>query len=398
MQVDEKLFWRLPGPTSWSDQCIDLIRQSHLVIIEMPRVSLAVDPADHLESVFRSTGFEVQRVDLVDAHGELSLLDWVSEQVFDDVRILSDPGAEIPAFFGGLRLVVIDGRGASESAVGDVLRGVDRLRTRVKDVDSASFVVVAEGQLLDNPRDGRIPTLWWDRVLSELDIRVYVDVISRHFNERRPVMKSMLCFVKYELDLARYLLSNRWDGTSETAIQLMAKFAEQEREDTVPSVEEALSLSPEELWRLGLYFRSRENKGFFSPLIDHDSVAVDVWKWQLREFFPILEDRRQWILEIVRTDPAVMEKVNLELTRGDELDEPEIAELRRILEPVFPKGRRVLRWMNTARNKLAHRTALEPAFLEKGENLFETLQADFPHVRFVADLGPSSRAHIQSKV
>ena len=391
--MDEKIFWRLPGPTSWSDQCVDLIRQSHLVIIEMPQLAIDIDPAEHLESLFRSKRFAVQRVDLVDAHGDLGLLEWVSEQVFDDVRILSDPGAEIPDFFGGLRLVVIDGRRSSEAAVGEVLRGVDRLRTRMKDVDCASFVVVADGQLLDNQRDERIPTLWWDRVLSELDIRVYVDVISRHFNEHRPVMKSMLCFVKFELDLARYLLSNRWDGTPESAIELMAMFARQERDGTVPDAEDARSLSLGELWKMGLYMRSRDDKEFYSPLIDHGSVSVDVWKWQLREYFPILEDRRQWILEIVRTDPVVMEKVGLELTDRDDADEPEIAELRQLLEPVFPKGRQVMRWMNTARNKLAHRTALEPAFLKKGEDLFKILQDDFPHIKFAADQGPNSRLH-----
>lgn len=384
--MDEKLFWRLPGPTSWSDQCVDLIRQSHLVIIEMPQASVDVDPTDHLESHFRSTGFEVQRVDLVDSYGDLGLLDWVSEQVFDDARILSDPGADIPEFFGGLRLVIIDGRRSTDAGVGVVLRGVDRLRTRVKDVDfSASFVVVADGQLLDQPREGNIPTLWWDRVLSELDVRVYVDAIARHFNENRPVMKSMLCFVKHELDLARFLLTNRWDGLPESAIQLMASFAEREREDTVPGGKEARSLPPEELWRKGLYVRSRENKGFYSPLIDHDSVFVDIWKWQLREYFPILEDRRQWILDIVRTDPAVRKAVNDALDAKDDGNEPEIAELRWILEPLFPAGRQVMRWMHTARNRLAHRTSLAPEFLAKGEKLFGELQAKFPHVRFSAD-------------
>jgi hypothetical protein len=233
--MDEKLFWRLPGPTSWSEQCVDLIRQSHLVIVEMPRVFVDIDPADHLETHFRSIGFEVQRVDLVDACGHLGLLDWVSEQVFDDARVLSDPGAEIPEFLGGLWLVVIDGRGVGNAEVGSVLREIDRLRTRVKDIDfGASFVIFADGQLLDQPREGNMPTIWWDRVLSELDVRVYVDVIARHFNENRPVMKSMLCFVKHELDLARFLLSNRWDGLPESAIELMGRFIEREREDMAP--------------------------------------------------------------------------------------------------------------------------------------------------------------------
>ena len=142
---------------------------------------------------------------------------------------------------------------------------------------------------------------------------------------------------------------------------------------------------------MGLFVRSRENKGFYSPLIDHDSVFVDIWKWQLREYFPILEDRRQWILNLALTDPTASRAVNAALANKEEGDEPEISELRWILEPVFPAGRALMRWMNKARNKLAHRTPLDPAFLAKGEKLFGELQAKFPHVQFSADraIGPA---------
>lgn len=219
---------------------------------------------------------------------------------------------------------------------------------------------------------------WWWGVLGRVDTTIHVSQALADRPGDALTAESIVEVVGYDLD-AGQSLADSWDGTLEGL------------PTHLPAEQPVTAVSGEALrygtsvdvgtpphgcraaWDAGAIERWDRYHAFLSPRFLHERAREDVlqtriWRAQLREFMPMIDEERQRLERWIKTIPLEREP-----------DYPlEIGPLSHLIKydskarlHVSRSRRDAAEWLRKARNLLAHRTILRPEFILDGRRLLD---------------------------
>lgn len=217
---------------------------------------------------------------------------------------------------------------------------------------------------------------WWWGVLGRIDTMIFVSQIVDA--DADPLLfESIVEVIGHDLDTA-HDLAVEWDGSLDALLKLIPPVqVADDRTDPVVYTPRGPRTAPSrdlrDAWDAGVLESWDRHEAFRAPralsVAQHeDMLRSRLWRAQLRELMPFIDEERQRLEEWVRGVP-----------KESDPDYPlEIGKLASIIK-WDPSVRRVsssrrrdaAEWLRVARNTLAHRGTLSPAEVTKGRRLLD---------------------------
>lgn len=217
---------------------------------------------------------------------------------------------------------------------------------------------------------------WWWGVLSRIDTTIFVSQVVGADTDPL-IIESIVEIIGYDLDTAQDL-AGEWDGSLETLLGLIppVEIAD-DQADPVQYASRGPRGAPardlRNAWDVGALDSWDRYQAFRSPralsVARHEYLLKSrLWRAQLRELMPFIDEERQRLEEWVRGVP-----------KESEPEYPmEVGKLASIIkwDPIVkrestPQRREAAEWLRIARNTLAHRGTLSPDEVFKGRRLLD---------------------------
>lgn len=368
--------WLLPGPARFANSVRTSLQRGFSVQCIIPEellndpawsdgleqaMDLAIDPVD--DEVDRAVPAVVCDVlglppilDL-DAGAEMARKEEVAGRVFklhmsgDDDRA-RDWARFVTEFVAGGKSVNVD----------------DRPRFLILSAHPRAELFKDKSLLLDQH--------WWWGVLGRIDTTIVAS--SAAGIDADPVLvESVVEVAGHDLSIAAEL-ADGWDGSMQSLLALLPPLVDR-CEDTVDLVHYGggRTIAPpralRDAWHDGAVDAWDRYPSFRSPRALSSAqrktvLETRLWRAQLRELMPFIDEERQRLEEWVRGIPKEIEP-----------DYPvEIGKLSwivkydRLVRKAASQGRRdTAEWLRVARNRLAHRSTLSPDEVAKGRRLLD---------------------------
>jgi len=390
--MDESRLWELPGPKRWLNEVTDGIVDRHFVFLQVPTVIGPVGLMEVLANQFHSRitwldSCPLISVDSVNCptdykHFISSLSKWTGVE-FSSSDLPQDVMRKLGIDKSGASgiVIIVDARQVSDQEIEQFSRVVSDFGSKCNSLDSR-FGVVTIGRL-SSPMSvnvSRHRQMEWSGVLSPIDTYLYVRERARDLDRKVIYQDEILLWTyvelcRFDLDFADLLIDHSWSGSIS--------------KDGVGVLNKALTIRRAELMTLDQTVVSKfKESGMMQPwgserslskliCIDSDSsispgVLGAIWRAQVREMFPRLEEMRaaiiQWaikldkksfifaVTDLIRTEGGEVSGINISGSDQD-FESAEILFLARSARR-FPEVTELLHDMRRIRNNLAHQSVV----------------------------------------
>lgn len=369
--------WSLPGPLRYANS----VRAS----LEHGFSATCVLPAFLLDTPLWAEGLHDAMdlsVDVLDDDSERA----VSAIVCDALGLTPVLGRDAAAELG--RAEAVAGRILEITLPADHDRAKDWVRFVTEFVASSKSVGIADRPrflvLTAHPaaefftdRALLLNEHWWWGVLSRIDTTIFVSRVVDTDTDPA-IVESIIEVVGHDLHAAQDLAAE-WDGSLSSLLDLIPPLATaaEHQTDPVHYGSRGQNTTPvrglRAAWDAGILDSWDRYQTFLSPHAltpeQHEYVLnTRVWRAQLRELMPFIDEERQRLEEWVRGVP-----------KENEPEYPmEIGRLAWIIKwdslvrrASSSRRREAADWLRTARNVLAHRGTLSPDEVAKGRRLLD---------------------------
>jgi hypothetical protein len=219
-----------------------------------------------------------------------------------------------------------------------------------------------------------LTTLWWWGVVNRVDTACHLQDLLPGQDGNDLLRETITEVVGYDLELASYLAAE-WDGDEATLAVALAGYTGPDWPSaatpaTLPRTSTPLGAPPAALvalWDLGLADRW-DSFGVYlhARAITAEKNRQRIWRAQIRHLMPLIDEERARIEAWMRREVRGL--------RDDELLEP--GDLYEIMQGDYRlqawRGghrRRLVSWLRSARNTLAHMGTLPSAEIARGKSL-----------------------------